>query len=178
MPILPDATIYFTPLVYTMALISIIYGSCATLRQIDLKSIIAYSSIPHMSVCILGLFSNTIQGIEGAIFLSIAHGIVSPALFILVTLLYERHGSKVLKYYRGLVTNMPIFAVFFFIFTIANCATPLTANFIGELLSFMGSFQMNPIITALAGISMILSAGYSFWLFNRIQRFLLNLYLT
>jgi NADH-ubiquinone oxidoreductase chain 4 len=143
-----------------------------------MKSIIAYSSIPHMSVCILGLFSNTVQGIEGAILLSIAHGIVSPALFILVTLLYERHGTRVLLYFRGLTTNMPIFAIFFFIFTIANCATPLTANFIGELLCFMGVFGVNPIITALAGTSMILSAGYSFWLFNRIQRFLLNLYLT
>jgi NADH-ubiquinone oxidoreductase chain 4 len=169
LPILPDATIYFTPLIYTLALVSIIYASCATLRQIDMKSIIAYSSIPHMSVVILGVFSNTIQGIEGAIFLSIAHGIVSPALFILVTLLYDRHGTRVITYFRGICTNMPIFCIFFFIFTIANCATPLTANFIGELLSFMGSFQINPIITALAGISMILSAGYSFWLFNRIS---------
>jgi len=168
MPFLPDASLYFTPLVYTFALISIIYSSLATLRQIDLKSIIAYSSIGHMSVCILGLFSNSIQGIEGAIFLSLAHGITSPALFILVTLLYERHSTRILKYFRGLVTQMPLFAIFFFIFTLANCGTPLTANWIGELLSFIGSFQTNPVITTLAGISMILSAAYSFWLYNRI----------
>jgi hypothetical protein len=122
-----------------------------------------------MGIVILGLFSNTIQGIEGAILLSLAHGIVSPALFILVTILYNNHGTRIIKYYSGMVHNMPIFAIFFFIFTIANCATPLTANFLGELLCFIGSFQMNPIITALAGLSMILSAAYSFWLFGRIM---------
>ncbi len=117
----------------------------------------------------MGLFSNTVQGIEGAILLSIAHGIVSPALFILVTLLYERHGTRIIKYFQGLVTNMPIFTIFFFIFTLANCAVPLTANFIGEFLSLIGAFSMNPIITTLAGVSMILSAGYSFWLFGRVS---------
>lgn len=169
-PLLPDATIYFTPLVYTLALISIIYSSLATLRQIDTKKIVAYSSISHMGVITLGLFSNTIQGIEGAIFLSLAHGIVSPALFILVTILYQNHGTRILKYFRGMVTQMPIFSIFFFIFTLANCGTPLTANFLGEFLCFTGSFQINPIITTLAGLSLILSAAYSFWFFNRIFR--------
>jgi NADH-ubiquinone oxidoreductase chain 4 len=169
LPLLPDASLYFTPLVYTMAFISIIYSSLATLRQIDTKAIVAYSSIGHMGVVILGIFSNTLQGIEGAMLLSLAHGIVSPALFILVTLLYERHGTRILTYFRGQVTNMPIFTIFFFLFTIANCATPLTANFIGEFLCFIGSFQINPILTGLAGISMVLSASYSFWFFNRIS---------
>lgn len=169
MPIFPEAHIYFTPMVVTFSLISIIYASFSTLRQIDIKSIVAYSSIPHMSVCLLGLFSNTVQGIEGALFLSLAHGLTSPALFILVTLLYDRHGTRVIKYYKGLVTSMPIFTIFFFIFTLANMGTPLTANWIGEFLSFMGAFQMNPILTTIAGFSMVISAGYSIWFFNRVS---------
>jgi predicted GIY-YIG superfamily endonuclease len=122
-----------------------------------------------MGIVILGLFSNTVQGIEGAILLSISHGLVSPALFIIVTILYENHGTRIINYFRGLVTNMPIFTIFFFIFTLANCAVPLTGNFIGEFLSLAGAFSINPIIVALSGTSMILSAGYSFWLFNRIS---------
>lgn len=168
LPILPEASYYFTPLIYTMATVGIIYSSFTTLRQIDLKKIIAYSSIGHMSIGLLGIFSNTIQGIEGAILLSIAHGIVSPALFICVGILYDRYHSRLIKYYRGLVISMPIFAIFFFVFTLANMATPLTANFIGEFLVFTGSFQKNPILTGISAISMVLVAGYSVWLYNRI----------
>ena len=168
LPILPEASHYFTPMVYTIATISIIYSSFTTLRQIDLKKIIAYSSIGHMSIGLLGIFSNTIQGIEGAILLSIAHGIVSPALFICVGVLYDRYHSRLIKYYRGLVISMPLFSIIFFIFTLANMATPLTANFIGEFLTFTGSFQKNPILTAISATSMVLVAGYSIWLYNRI----------
>jgi len=116
---LPDASLYFTPLAYTLAVISIIYSSFTTLRQIDLKKIIAYSSIGHMGICILGIFSNTIQGIEGAILLSLAHGIVSPALFICVGILYDRYHSRLIKYYRGLVISMPLFFCFFLYFYIS-----------------------------------------------------------
>jgi len=168
LPILPEASYYFTPLIYTMATVGIIYSSFTTLRQIDLKKIIAYSSIGHMSIGLLGIFSNTIQGIEGAILLSIAHGIVSPALFICVGILYDRYHTRLIKYYRGLVISMPLFAIFFFIFTLANMATPLTANFIGEFLTFTGSFQKNSILTAISATSMVLVAGYSIWLYNRI----------
>jgi NADH-ubiquinone oxidoreductase chain 4 len=168
LPILPEASNYFIPLIYTMATIGIIYSSFTTLRQIDLKKIIAYSSIGHMSIGILGIFSNTIQGIEGAILLSIAHGIVSPALFICVGILYDRYHSRLIKYYRGLVISMPLFAIYFFIFTLANMATPLTANFIGEFLTFTGSFKINPVLVAISATSMILVAGYSIWLYNRI----------
>jgi NADH-ubiquinone oxidoreductase chain 4 len=121
-----------------------------------------------MSIGLLGIFSNTLQGIEGAILLSIAHGIVSPALFICVGILYDRYHTRLIKYYRGLVISMPLFAIFFFIFTLANMATPLTANFIGEFLTFLGSFKVNPILTAISATSMVLVAGYSIWLYNRI----------
>jgi NADH-ubiquinone oxidoreductase chain 4 len=122
----------------------------------------------HMGIIILGIFSNTIQGIEGAILLSLTHGIVSPALFICAGILYDRYHSRLIKYYRGLVISMPLFSIFFFIFTLANMAVPLTGNFIGEFLSFAGAFQKNPIITAIAATSMVLVAAYSIWLYNRI----------
>jgi NADH-ubiquinone oxidoreductase chain 4 len=128
-PILPDATNYYMPLVQSIAVITLIYSSLATLRQIDLKALIAYSSIGHMAVVVLGLFSNTIQGIEGAILLSIAHAFVSPALFICVGgILYTRYHTRILLYYRGLALRMPVFTILFFIFVIFNTAVPLSLN--------------------------------------------------
>ena len=166
--LLPIASYYFTPLIYSISICSIIYSSLSTLRQIDLKKIIAYTSIGHMSIINIGLFSNNYTGIEGAILLSVAHGIVSPALFILVTALYERYHTRIIRYYRGMVIRMPIYSIFFFLFTLANMATPLTGNFNGELLIFSGSFLFNPISVILAALGIILSAAYSIWLFNRI----------
>jgi len=166
--LLPIASYYFTPLIYGISICSIIYSSLSTLRQIDLKKIIAYSSIGHMSIVNIGLFSNNYTGIEGAILLSVAHGIVSPALFILVTALYERYHTRIIRYYRGMVIRMPLYSIFLFIFTLANMATPLTGNFNGELLIFSGSFLFNPISVILAALGIILSAAYSIWLFNRI----------
>jgi NADH-ubiquinone oxidoreductase chain 4 len=127
--ILPDATQYFSPLVQTIAIITLVYSSLATIRQIDTKGYVAYSSIGHMSVVVLGLFSNTIQGIEGAILLSIAHGLVSPALFICVGgVLYSRYHTRLISYYRGMVLNMPIFTTLFLCFTLFNAAIPLSLN--------------------------------------------------
>jgi NADH-ubiquinone oxidoreductase chain 4 len=136
---LPDATNYFSPMVQTIAAISIIYASLATIIQQDTKTLIAYSSIGHMSVVVLGIFSNTIIGIEGAILLAIAHGFVSPALFTCVGgVIYDRTGTRLIKYIRGLVFYMPVFTILFFIFTIANTAIPLTLNFLGEQLALIG----------------------------------------
>ncbi len=126
---LPEATAYFSPLVQTIAVITLVYSSLTTLRQTDFKCLVAYSSIAHMSVVVAGIFSNTVQGIEGGIMLSIAHGFVSPALFMLVGgVLYDRFHTRVIRYYRGMTTYMPIFATFFFVFTIANAGTPTTRN--------------------------------------------------
>jgi NADH-ubiquinone oxidoreductase chain 4 len=165
----PDASNYFTPLVFAICVISLIYSSFTTIRQIDLKAIVAYSSIGHISIVILGIFSNSIQGIEGSILLIIAHGLVSPALFICVGVLYDRYHTRVLKYYRGVTQHMPVFVLFFFVFTLANMATPLTINFIGEFLSFTGAFTRNPVFTCFCALSIILSAVYSIWLFNRLS---------
>ena len=129
---LPDATNYFSPLVQTIAIITIIYASLATIIQQDTKALIAYSSIAHMGVVILGIFSNTIQGLEGAMLLAIAHGFVSPALFICVGgVIYDRTGVRIIQYLRGLVTYMPVFTVLFFIFTLCNTGIPLSLNFLG-----------------------------------------------
>lgn len=170
LPILPSATLYFTPLVYTITIITIIYASLTTLRQIDLKVIVAYSSISHMAITIMGILSNQIQGINGGILLSISHGLVSPALFILLGgVLYDRYHTWILFYYKGLITFMPLFSLYFFLFTLANMATPLSGNFIGEFLSLQGSYERSFLATILASSSIFLTAAYSIFLFNWIS---------
>nr|YP_009487244.1 NADH dehydrogenase subunit 4 [Russula foetens]AWB36146.1 NADH dehydrogenase subunit 4 [Russula foetens] len=167
---LPDATNYFSPLIQTIAIITLVYASLATILQPDTKTLIAYSSIAHMSIILLGLFSNTIQGIEGSIILAIAHGFVSPALFICVGgVIYDRTGSRTISYIRGLVTYMPVFTMLFFIFTISNTGIPLTLNFLGEQLSLFGIWERSPIIAALGATGIVLSAIYSLYLYNRMS---------
>ena len=166
----PDATNYFSPLVQTIAIITLIYASLATIIQQDTKALIAYSSIAHMSIVILGLFSNTIQGIEGAILLALAHGFVSPALFICVGgVIYDRTGTRIIYYVRGLVTYMPVFTILFFIFTLSNTGIPLTLNFLGEQLSLIGIWERSPLIAILGATGIVLSAIYSIYLYNRIS---------
>ena len=168
LPLFPEASLYFAPLVNTMAILAIIYASLTTLRQTDLKRIIAYSSVSHMGVVMLGIFSFTTTGIEGSIFLQIAHGIVSSALFIIVTILYDRHHTRIVKYYRGVVSTMPIYSIYFFIFTLANIGVPLSCNFVGEFLSLYGIFSTNFIIGLLGSTGMVLSACYALFLYNRV----------
>ena len=166
---MPDATSYFSPLVQTIAIITLVYSSLATLRQVDFKALVAYSSISHMAIVVLGLFSNTIVGIEGAIALSIAHGVISPAMFILVGgILYDRFHTRVIRYYRGMTVYMPVFAALFFITTAFNMAVPLSLNWIGEFMSLSGTFQRSPIAGLLGASGIVLSAAYSIYLFNRI----------
>ena len=166
---LPDASYYFSPFVQTLAVMSVIYASLATLRQTDFKALVAYSSVGHMGIVALGLFSNSIQGVEGSILLSLAHGLVSPALFMLVgAVLYDRFHTRTIRYYRGVVNYMPLFSVFFFLFSIANAGVPLTGNWIGEVLCLMGAYDMNPIVGTFGASGIVLSAAYSIWLFNRV----------
>jgi NADH-ubiquinone oxidoreductase chain 4 len=167
---LPDATNYFSPLIQTIAVITIIYASLSTIIQQDTKRLIAYSSVAHMGVVVLGLFSNTIQGIEGAILLALAHGFVSPALFTCVGgIIYDRTGKRIINYIRGLVTYMPVFTILFFVFTLCNTGIPLSLNFLGEQLSLIGIWQQNPIIAALGATGIVLSACYSLFLYNRLS---------
>jgi proton-translocating NADH-quinone oxidoreductase chain M len=168
LPIFPEACVYFTPLVYTLGVLAIIYASLTTLRQTDLKRIIAYSSVSHMGLVSLSIFSLTLIGLEGSIILQMAHGLVSPALFIIVTLLYDRHHTRLIKYFRGVATTMPLFASLFLFFTLCNISVPLSFNFIGEWLSLLGVFQTHFFIAFLACSGMVLSACYALFLFNRV----------
>jgi NADH-quinone oxidoreductase subunit M len=164
----PEASIYFTPLVYAMSLIGIIYASLTTIRQIDLKRIIAYSSVAHMNFVTIGIFTQTIQGVEGAIMLMISHGLISSALFISIGIIYDRFHTRLLPYYSGLRTIMPIYRIIFIFFTFANISFPGTASFIGELLILLGIFKSNIFVRCLARLGIILGAIYSIWLRNRI----------
>ena len=167
---LPDATNYFNPFVQTIAIVTLIYASLATIVQQDTKSLIAYSSVCHVSVMVLGFFSNTIQGIEGAILLSLAHGLVSPALFICVGgVVYDRLHTRNIPYIRGLANVMPVFTILFFIFTLANTGLPLTINWLGEQLSLIGIWERNPIVAVLGATGIVFSAIYSIYLYNRLS---------
>nr|YP_009675913.1 NADH dehydrogenase subunit 4 [Ptilidium ciliare]QDE12715.1 NADH dehydrogenase subunit 4 [Ptilidium ciliare]QIA60098.1 NADH dehydrogenase subunit 4 [Ptilidium ciliare var. pulcherrimum] len=167
-PMFPEATLYFTPFIYALSVIAIIYTSLTTIRQIDLKKIIAYSSVAHMNFVTIGMFSLNIQGIEGSILLMLSHGLVSSALFLCVGALYDRHKTRIVKYYGGLVSTMPISSTIFLFFTLANMSLPGTSSFIGEFLILVGAFQRNSLVAALAALGMILGAAYSPWLYNRV----------
>jgi proton-translocating NADH-quinone oxidoreductase chain M len=168
LPLFPFATNFYLPFIYTLGICSVIYASFTTIRQIDLKRIIAYSSIAHMNMVVLGIFTTNWQGLEGALYLMIGHGIISSALFFLVGIVYDRYHTRLLRYYGGLIQVMPIFGILFFIFTLGNIGFPGTSNFIGETLILVGIFEKNILIAIFTGFGIILSAVYSLWLYNRL----------
>jgi NADH-ubiquinone oxidoreductase chain 4 len=169
LPLLPKASLNFTYIIYVIGVITIIYASFSTLRTIDIKELIAYSSVSHAAVYLIGAFSNTIQGIEGAIVLGLAHGFVSPGLFICAGgILYDRSSTRLITYYRGMAQIMPIFSILFFILSLGNSGTPLTFNFLGEFMSLYGAFERMPILGLLASSSIILAAAYTIFMYNRI----------
>lgn len=169
LPILPKASLYYTYIVYVIGVITIVYASISTLRTIDIKELIAYSSVSHAAVYLLGVFSNTIQGIEGGISLGLAHGFVSSGLFICVGgILYDRSSTRLITFYRGMAQLMPLFSILFFILCLSNAGTPLSFNFIGEFLSLYGTFERLPLLGAFASSSIVFSAAYTIYMFNRI----------
>jgi len=168
--ILPQSSSHFTPLVQTIAIISIIYASLAALRQVDTKALVAVSSVAHISIVVLGLFSNSLIGLSGAIVLSFAHGFISPALFFLIGgVLYDRFHVRIIRYYRGLLNTMPLFTLFFFFATIGNIGVPLSMNFVGEFLSILGAFERSAVIGSFAAFSVVLAAAYGLWLYARLS---------
>lgn len=164
----PNASFYFLPLILSVAVISIILASFTVLRQTDLKRIIAYSSIAHMNFLVGAIFVKDLVALTGSLLLQIAHGLSSSALFLVIGMLYDRYKSRNIFYYRGLVTIMPLFCFFFFIFSLANLGFPSTVNFISEMLIFLGLFQTVPSIAILTLVGIFLSAAYSFVLLTRI----------
>ena len=169
LPLLPKASLDYTYIIYLIGVITIIYASFSTLRTIDVKELIAYSSVSHAAVYLIGVFSNTIQGIEGGIALGLAHGFVSSGLFICVGgVLYDRSGTRLISFYRGIAQVMPLFSILFFILSLGNCGVPLTLNFVGEFMSLYGVFERLPLLGVFASSSIVLSAAYTIYMFNRI----------
>lgn len=168
LPIFPMACFYYTPFVYTIAVISVIYTSFTAIRQTDFKRIIAYTSIAHMNLVILGIFSYTNIGLEGAILQSLSHGFVASALFLVIGIVYDRYRTRIIQYYGGLAITMPIYITIFLFFTLANISFPGTSSFVGEFLILVGSFKVNTTVTFFGAISVIIGGAYSLWLFNRI----------
>lgn len=169
LPLFPQASFFFTPLVYTIAAMGIIYTSFTAIRQTDFKRIIAYTSIAHMNLVMLGIFSFNTVGIEGAIFQSLSHGFVASALFLVIGIVYDRYGTRLVQYYGGLASVMPIYIFIFLFFTMANIGLPGTSSFVGEFLILAGSFKVNTSVTFLGATGMVIGGAYSLWLFNRIS---------
>lgn len=169
LPLFPEASIYFSTFIIPLCLCSILFASLTALRQNDLKRVIAYASIAHMNLIILGIFSFNIYGIQGSIFQMVSHGLVSSLLFLCIGVLYERSNTRLIQNYSGLVSTMPKFTFVFFIATVSNMAHPGTSSFIGEFLLFFGIFQSNMVVGVFSTLGIFLCGTYSIWLFNRIS---------
>ena len=170
LPFLCKAFFTYTYVIYMICVITIIYASLSTIRTIDIKELIAYSSVSHAAVYLIGIFSNTVQGIEGAVILGLAHGFVSSGLFTCAGgILYDRSGTRLISFYKGIAQIMPIFSILFFILCLANCGVPLTLNFLGEFMCLYGAFERLSVLGLFACLSIIFSAAYTIYTFNRIS---------
>jgi len=164
----PVASDYFTPLIFALSIIAIIYTSLVALMQDDMKKLIAYSSVAHMGFVTIGIFSLTKQGLEGSIIQMLSHGLISAALFLCVGVVYDRMHSRMISSYGGLVNIMPKYAFVFMIFTLAALGLPGTSGFVGEFLVLVGVFQVNILVAILASLGVILAAAYMLWLYKRV----------
>jgi proton-translocating NADH-quinone oxidoreductase chain M len=167
-PLTPFAVLFFAPLVFMLSLLSVLFASFSALRQVDLKKIIAYSSVAHMNLVNVGLFSLNVNGVDGCVTLMLSHGLIASALFYCVGVLYERFHSRLLKYFRGIAQVLPGFSFFFVLFSVANVAVPGTSAFVGEFLLLTGVTCLNGFCVATATFSTILCTAYSVWLMNRL----------
>ena len=168
MPILPEASAYFAPLMFWLSVIAVIYTSLVALAQEDMKKLIAYSSVAHMGFVTLGIFAANQQSVDGAMFQMLSHGIVSAALFLCVGVVYDRLHTREINRYGGLVKNMPKYAAFFMIFTMASVGLPGTSGFVGEFLVLAGVWQVDTTITFLAATGVVLGAAYMLYLYRRV----------
>ena len=164
----PVASEYFTPLIFTLSIVAIIYTSLVALMQEDMKKLIAYSSVAHMGFVTLGIFTFTTQGIEGSIFQMISHGLISAALFLCVGVLYDRVHSRLISSYGGIVNVLPKYSLVFGVFMLGALGLPGTSGFVGEFLVLLGTFQKSFLVAILASIGIILGAAYMLWLYKRV----------
>ena len=168
LPMLPEASEFFTPFIYTLSIVAIIYTSLVALAQEDMKKLIAYSSVAHMGFVTLGAFTGNQQGLEGALFQMLSHGVVSAALFLIVGVIYDRIHTREIANYEGLVERMPAYSLVFMIFMLASVGLPGTGGFVGEILILVGIFQVNTWVALLAASGMVLGAAYMLYLYRRI----------
>ena len=168
LPMFPEASVMFTPLIYFLSIVAVIYTSLVALAQEDMKKLIAYSSVAHMGFVTIGTFTMTVQGIEGAIYQMLSHGIVSAALFLIVGVVYDRIHSREIDVYGGLVERMPAYALMFMLFMLASVGLPGTGGFVGEFLVLVGAFQANTWVAAFAATGVILGAAYMLYLYRRV----------
>jgi NADH-quinone oxidoreductase subunit M len=168
LPMFASASVTFTPLVFALSVIAIIYTSLVALAQEDIKKLIAYSSVAHMGFVTMGLFTLTQQGLDGGIFQMLSHGVVSGALFLCVGVIYDRMHTRLISAYGGLVNRMPAYAVCFLVFTLANVGLPGTSGFVGEFLTLLAAFRYNTWLAIVGTTGVILSAAYALWLYRRI----------
>ena len=167
-PMFPDASVHFAPLIFWLSVIAVIYTSLVAYRQTDMKKLIAYSSVAHMGFVTMGIFAANIQGMQGAIFQMISHGIVSGALFFAVGIIYDRMHTRDIAFYGGLAKPMPVYAAVFMLFTMANVGLPGTSGFVGEILTMIGAYQVNPWVAFGAAFGMVLSAVYALHLYREV----------
>lgn len=168
LPMFPIASEMFAPLVFALSVVAIIYTSLVALMQEDMKKLIAYSSVAHMGFVTMGIFAMNQEGVQGAIFQMLSHGLVSGALFLCVGVIYDRMHTRDIDAYDGLVNNMPKYATVFMIFTMANVGLPGTSGFVGEFLTMLGVFRVNTWVAFFAATGVILSAAYALWLYRRV----------
>ncbi|MFT3726690.1 MAG: NADH-quinone oxidoreductase subunit M [Terricaulis sp.] len=168
LPMFPSASHFFTPMVFALSVIAIIWASLVAFRQVDMKKLIAYSSVAHMGFVTLGIFSGTLQGIQGGIYQMLSHGIISGALFLCVGVVYDRMHTREIAFYGGLVNRMPVYAAVFMLFTMGNVGLPGTSGFPGEILTMVGAFQINAWFVAAAATGVIFSAAYALTLYRKV----------
>ena len=167
-PMLPYASEFFTPLIYALSVVAVIYTSLVALAQEDMKKLIAYSSVAHMGFVTIGIFTLTHQGIQGALVQMLSHGVISGALFLCVGVVYDRLHTRDIERYGGLVHRMPVYAAMFMVFMLGSVGLPGTSGFVGEFLILVGAFQANTWVAALATTGIILGAAYMLWLYRRV----------
>ncbi|MCA1952262.1 MAG: NADH-quinone oxidoreductase subunit M [Hyphomicrobiales bacterium] len=168
LPMFPEASLQFANLVFALSVVAIVYTSLVALMQEDIKKLIAYSSVAHMGFVTMGLFTLNAQGVQGAVFQMVSHGLVSGALFLCVGIVYDRMHTREIKAYGGLANRMPLYALVFLVFTMANVGLPGTSGFVGEFLTLLGSYKANTAVALVATSGVILSAAYALWLFARV----------
>lgn len=165
--IAPHMTNYYGPVVQTLGVLAVIYGGLTTCRQVDIKRAIAYASISHMGIVTLGIYSGTMEGMIGAMYMMVSHGLISSGLFISAGMLYDRYSTRLIRYMRGQWVVMPVYSIYGLLLWMGNAGVPISSGYIGELQVLVGVYRLNEWLGMMGAVGMVISAGYSFHIYNR-----------